>query len=79
MIKIYMSKRYYQLTEILSVEVKDFVIFSIFGESVVRRSRNDVSLDGEICVWSVGSSLSCKEGEFRKIGLLIKAIEEVFD
>ena len=51
---------------ILSVEVKVFVIFSIFGEFVLRRSRNDDSLDGEICVWSVGSSLSCKEGEFRK-------------
>ena len=44
-----------------------------------RRSRKDVSLDGEISVWSVGSSLSCKEGEFRKFGLSIKAIEEVFD
>ena len=47
---------------ILSIEVKAFVIFSMVGESVLRISRNEDSLDGENCVWSVGSSLSCKEG-----------------
>ena len=46
--------------------MKSFVSFSIVGESVFRRSRKDDSLDGELTVWSVGSSLSCKEGEFEK-------------
>ena len=65
--------------EILFVEVKAFVIFSIVGESVFRRSRNDDSLDGEKCVWSFGSSLSCKEEEFRTARLSIIATEEVVD
>ena len=55
------------------------MIFLILGAYVFKRSRKDVSLDGEISVWSIGSSLSCKEGEFRKFGLSIKSIVEMFD
>ena len=55
------------------------MIFSILGESVFRISRKDVSLDGEISVRSVGSSLSSKEGEFRNARLSIIATKEVFD
>ena len=43
--------------EVLLVEVNIFVSFSIVGESVFRRSRNDDSLDGEFTVWNVGSYL----------------------
>ena len=50
------------------------------GESVLRRSRNEDSLDGDLSVWSVGSSLICKEGEFWKARFSIIAIEEeMFD
>ena len=46
----------------------------------MRRSRNEVSLDVEFSVWSVGSSLSCEEGEFTKARLSIIATnEEIFD
>ena len=65
---------------ILSVEDFFFVIFSFVGEFVLRSSRNEDSLDGEFSVWSVGSSLNCKEGEFEKARLSIIATdEEIFD